>query len=65
MRSDENYSILSRIVQATRVDTIVHTFLIVDSTSVRPAPMHEINVIGTMNLFAAASPRAARCATWW
>ncbi len=55
VRSDENYSILSRIVQATRVDTIVHTFLIVDSTSVGPRQMHEINVIGTMNLFAAAS----------
>jgi UDP-glucose 4-epimerase len=55
VRSDENYSILSRIVQATRVDTIIHTFLIVDSTSVRPNQMHEINVIGTMNLFAAAS----------
>ena len=55
VRSDENYSILSRIVQATRVDTIVHTFLIVDSTSMRPRQMHEINVIGTMNLFAAAS----------
>ena len=33
VRSDENYSILTRIVQATRVDTIVHTFLIVDSTA--------------------------------
>ena len=55
VRSDENYSILSRIVQAARVDTIVHTFLIVDSTSMRPRQMHEINVIGTMNLFAAAS----------
>jgi UDP-glucose 4-epimerase len=55
VRSDENYSILSRIVQATRVDTIVHTFLIIDSTTVRARTMHEINVIGTMNLFAAAS----------
>jgi UDP-glucose 4-epimerase len=55
VRSDENYSILSRIVQAARVDTIVHTFLIVDSTSVGARQMHEINVIGTMNLFAAAS----------
>ncbi len=55
VRSDENYSILSRIVQATRVDTIVHTFLIIDSTAVRARTMHEINVIGTMNLFAAAS----------
>ncbi len=55
VRCDENYSILSRIVKATQVDTIVHTFLVVDSTSMRPKTMHEINVIGTMNLFAAAS----------
>jgi UDP-glucose 4-epimerase len=55
VRSDENYSILSRIVQATKVDTIVHTFLIIDSTMMRARTMHEINVIGTMNLFAAAS----------
>jgi len=55
VRSDESYSILSRIVKATKVDTIVHTFLIVDSSAVSPSVMHEINVIGTMNLFAAAS----------
>jgi len=55
VRTDENYSILARIVRAAQVDTIVHTFLIVDSTSMRPKTMHEINVIGTMNLFAAAS----------
>ncbi|MCU0269998.1 MAG: NAD-dependent epimerase/dehydratase family protein [Acidimicrobiales bacterium] len=55
VRTDENYSILSRIVQAARIDTIVHTFLIVDSTLMRARTMHEINVIGTMNLFAAAS----------
>lgn len=55
VRCDENYSILSRIVKATQVDTIVHTFLVVDSTQMRARTMHEINVIGTMNLFAAAS----------
>jgi len=55
VRSDENYSILARIVQATGVDTIVHTFLVVDSTQMSARTMHEINVIGTMNLFAAAS----------
>jgi len=55
VRSDENYSILSRIVRATGVDTIAHTFLVVDSTSMSSRAMHEINVIGTMNLFAAAS----------
>ena len=55
VRSDESYSILSRIVKATKVDTIVHTFLVVDSTQMRSRTIHEINVIGTMNLFAAAS----------
>lgn len=55
VRTDENYSILSRIVRAAKVDTIVHTFLVVDSTMMRARTMHEINVIGTMNLFAAAS----------
>lgn len=55
VRSDENYSILSRIVKATGVDTIAHTFLVVDSTTTSSRQMHEINVIGTMNLFAAAS----------
>jgi UDP-glucose 4-epimerase len=55
VRSDASYSILSRIVKATQVDTIVHTFLVVDSTQMSSRTMHEINVIGTMNLFAAAS----------
>jgi UDP-glucose 4-epimerase len=55
VRTDENYSILSRIVKAARIDTIAHMFLVVDSTSMRHRTMHEINVIGTMNLFAAAS----------
>ena len=60
VRSDENYSILSRIVAATQVDTIVHTFLVIDSTQMRAATMHEINVIGTMNLFAAATDSSVR-----
>jgi UDP-glucose 4-epimerase len=55
VRSDESYSILTRIVKAARIDTIVHTFLAVDSTMMKSRTMHEINVIGTMNLFAAAS----------
>lgn len=60
VRSDENYSILSRIVSATQVDTIVHTFLVVDSTQMSARKMHEINVIGTMNLFAAATDSSVR-----
>ena len=60
VRSDESYSILDRIVKAARIDTIVHTFLVVDSTQVSSRTIHEINVIGTMNLFAAASaPRSS------
>jgi UDP-glucose 4-epimerase len=55
VRSDESYSILARIVKAAKIDTIVHTFLVVDSTQMRSRSIHEINVIGTMNLFAAAS----------
>ena len=55
VRTDESYSILARIVKAAKIDTIVHTFLIVDSTQMSSRRIHEINVIGTMNLFAAAS----------
>jgi UDP-glucose 4-epimerase len=54
VRADQTYSILARIVQATQVDTILHTFLVVDSTRVPPRALHEINVIGTLNLLAAA-----------
>ncbi len=54
VRSDSSYSILQRIVKATQVDTVLHTHLIVDSTRVTGRVLHEINVIGTMNLLAAA-----------
>jgi UDP-glucose 4-epimerase len=60
VRTDEGYSILSRIVRATQVDTIVHTFLVVDSTRASSRQVHETNVIGTMNLFAAASQPESR-----
>jgi UDP-glucose 4-epimerase len=54
VRADQTYSLLSKIVRATQVDTILHTFLVVDSTLVPSRALHEINVIGTMNLLAAA-----------
>src|SRR5205085_3770080 len=54
VRADQSYSILARIVEATQVDTIVHTFLEMDSTRMSGRQLHEINVIGTMNLLAAA-----------
>jgi UDP-glucose 4-epimerase len=55
VRSDASYSILARIVKAAQIDTILHTFLVVDSTQMSGRTLHEINVIGTMNLLAAAS----------
>lgn len=54
VRADESYTILSRIVEAARIDTIVHTFLVVDSTTMSDRQLREVNVIGTMNLLAAA-----------
>lgn len=54
VRSDQKYSILNRIVRATQVDTIVHTFLETNSVAVPNRVLHEINVIGTLNLLAAA-----------
>ncbi|HVF31462.1 MAG TPA: NAD-dependent epimerase/dehydratase family protein [Acidimicrobiales bacterium] len=54
VRADQSYSILARIVRATQVDTVLHTFLVVDSTRMSGRQLHEVNVIGTMNLLAAA-----------
>ena len=55
VRADQSYSILTRIVRATQVDTVLHTFLVVDSTRISGRALHETNVIGTMNLLAAAA----------
>jgi UDP-glucose 4-epimerase len=54
VRADSSHSILARIVRATQIDTIVHAHLVVDSTRVSSRVLHETNVIGTMNLLAAA-----------
>jgi UDP-glucose 4-epimerase len=54
VRADNSYSLFSRIVRATEVDTIIHTFLCLDSSSMSGRALHETNVIGTMNLLAAA-----------
>ncbi len=54
VRSDQAYTILHRIVQATQVDTVVHTFLETNSIGLSGRSLHEINVIGTLNLLAAA-----------
>ena len=54
VRTDSTYSILARIVNAAQIDTILHSHLIVDSTRASSRRLHEINVIGTMSLLAAA-----------
>ena len=54
VHADQTYSIVSRIVRATQPDTIVHTFLVTTPTQAPGRALHEINVIGTMNLLAAA-----------
>ena len=39
VRADQNYSILNRIVKATQVDTILHTFMVTNSAGdQQPAP---------------------------
>jgi UDP-glucose 4-epimerase len=60
VRADPTYSILSRLVRATQVDTVVHTHLVVDSSQMPARAIHEINVIGTMNLLAAVSAPASK-----
>ncbi|MHB8263404.1 MAG: NAD-dependent epimerase/dehydratase family protein [Acidimicrobiales bacterium] len=59
VRSDQAYSILSRIVRATHVDTIIHTFVITNTSETSSRILHDTNVIGTMNLLAAAGQRGS------
>jgi UDP-glucose 4-epimerase len=63
VRADESYSILARIVRAAKIDTVLHTFLVVDSTQMSSRSLHEVNVIGTMNLLAAAGAAASTVRT--
>lgn len=55
VKADASYSILRRMVRAAQVDTVLHTHLEVDSTRTSSRRIHEVNVIGTMNLLAAAA----------
>jgi UDP-glucose 4-epimerase len=60
VRADDGYSILARLVRATQVDTVVHAALVVDSTARSERRIHENNVIGTINLLAAAAADDSR-----
>ena len=55
VKADASYAILQRMVRATGVDTVLHTHLEVDSTRMSRRQLHELNVIGTMNVLAAAA----------
>jgi UDP-glucose 4-epimerase len=48
------HSLIRRIVEAAEIDTIVDTRLVVDSIVTSRTRAHENNVIGTMNVLAAA-----------
>jgi UDP-glucose 4-epimerase len=48
------HSLIRRIVDAAEIDTIIDTRLVVDSIVTTRARAHENNVIGTMNVLAAA-----------
>jgi UDP-glucose 4-epimerase len=60
VRTDDNYSILARLLKATQVDTVVHAGLVVNSALMPDRRIHEKNVIGTMNLLAAAGADESR-----
>jgi UDP-glucose 4-epimerase len=60
VRTDDNYSILARLLKATQVDTVVHAGLVVNSALMPDRRIHEKNVIGTMNLVAAAGSEESR-----
>ncbi len=49
----DSHSLIRRIVQAARIDTVVDTRLVVDSVVTSPRRAHENNVIGTLNVLAA------------
>ena len=51
------HALLRRIVQAARIDTVLDTRLVVNSTTTSSRLAHENNVIGTMNILAACSGR--------
>ena len=63
VRADQTYSIMNRLVKATRVDTILHTFMITNSSSVprramrraRCSSMVEVGVISKLTIIPSQS----------
>jgi UDP-glucose 4-epimerase len=55
VRVSNQHSLISRIVKAAEIDTVIDTRLVVSSITTTPRLAHENNVIGTMNILAACS----------
>src|ERR1700682_532579 len=62
LKLDVRHSLIGKLVRAVGIDTVVHTLTRVDSFDMDPRRAHEMNVIGTLNLLAAAQAKAARSA---
>ena len=55
VKVSNQHGLIQRIVKAARIDTVIDTRLVVDSTTTSRREAHENNVIGTMNILAACS----------
>ncbi len=55
VKVSNQHSLLSRIVRAAEIDTVIDTRLAVNSLMAPPQVAHENNVIGTMNILAACT----------
>ena len=53
VRADIRHSLVGKLIRGLRIDTVVHSGLIVDPQQAGSRSVHETNVIGTMNLLAA------------
>lgn len=55
VKVSNQHGLIQRIVRAARIDTVIDTRLVVDSTTSPRREAHENNVIGTMNVLAACA----------
>ncbi len=55
VKTSYQHSLLQRIIRAAEIDTVIDTRLTVNSVVESPRAAHENNVIGTMNILAAAA----------
>ncbi|MCB0867005.1 MAG: NAD-dependent epimerase/dehydratase family protein [Solirubrobacterales bacterium] len=55
VKVSNQHGLIQRIVRAARIDTVIDTRLVVDSSTTPRRETHENNVIGTMNILAACA----------